>query len=80
MNINLERLVGKEAAHRLRNLGLHKIAAARLRAEGFDVPEELDLRSAIQTLGTRTFTKNAEYRYIMEGLIALGELEKGVVL
>lgn len=76
MNINLDRLLGKEAAHRLRNLGLHKIAAAKLRAEGFDVPDELDLKSAIQVLGTKAFQKNAEYENIIKGLIALRELEQ----
>jgi len=76
MNINLDRLIGKEAAHRLHNLGLHKIAAAKLRAEGYDVPPELDLRSAIQVLGTKTFQKNAEYNDIIQGLAALQELEQ----
>jgi hypothetical protein len=76
MNINLDRLIGKEAAHRLRNLGLHKVAAARLRAEGYDIPGDLDLRSAIQVLGTKTFLKNAEYSDVIQGLAALHELEQ----
>ena len=76
MKINLDRLLGKEAAHRLRNLGLHKIAAAKLRKEGYAVPDELDLKSAIQVLGTKTFLKNAEYRDIINGLVALHELEQ----
>lgn len=79
MNINLDRLLGKEAAHRLRNLGLHKIAAAKLRAEGFDIPDELDIRSAIQVLGTKTFQKNAEYENIIRGLSALQELKRSAM-
>jgi len=72
--ISLEKLLGKEAAERLHNLGLHKVAAARLRAEGHDVPEELDLRSAIQALGTNVYQKNAEYKEILEGLVAFDDL------
>lgn len=76
MKINLDKLFGKEAAHRLRNLGLHKIAAARLRAEGHSVPDTLDLRSAVQALGTSIFHKNAEYQAIVEGIVAFDELTK----
>lgn len=76
MTIALDKLIGTDAAQRLRGLGLHKIAAARLRSEGHDVPEELDLRSAIQAIGTRTFQKNAEYQNIIQGLVALDELVK----
>jgi len=72
--ISLEKLLGKEAAERLHNLGLHRVAAARLRAEGHDVPEELDLRSAIQALGTNVYQKNAEYKEILEGLVAFDDL------
>jgi hypothetical protein len=72
--ISLEKLLGKEAAERLHNLGLHKVAASRLRAEGHDVPEELDLRSAIQALGTNVYQKNAEYKQILEGLVAFDDL------
>lgn len=76
MDINLNRLLGPEAAHRLTHLGLHKIAAARLRAEGYSVPDELDLRSAIQALGTRLYEKNAEWQLILEGLSALDTLTR----
>lgn len=75
MNINLDKLIGKEAAYRLRNLGLHKIAAAQLRTEGFDISSELDLPTAIYVLGTKTFLKNAEYRNIVNGLTALNALK-----
>ena len=76
MAINLDKLIGTDAAQRLSGLGLHKVAAARLRAEGYDVPEELDIYSAVRVLGTRAFQKNAEYQSILQGLIALEELEK----
>lgn len=75
--INLERLVGKESAQRMRNAGLHKLAAARLQAEGHDVPDELDLRSAMQALGTNIYIKNAEYKNIVNGVVCLQELTKG---
>lgn len=74
MSVNLEHLVGRETALKLRNLGLHKVAAARLRAEGHDVPNELDLRSAVRALGTNIFLKNAEYKRIHDGLCALEQL------
>lgn len=74
MSVNLEQLVGHETALKLRNLGLHKVAAARLRAEGHKVPEELDLRSAVQALSTNIFTKNSEYKRIYDGLRALEQL------
>ena len=72
--MNLEQLVGRETALKLRNLGLHKVAAARLRAEGHDVPDELDLRSAVQALGTNVFLKNSEYKRVHDGLKALEQL------
>lgn len=74
MDVNLERLIGYESARKLRTLGLHKIAAARLRAEGHNIPGDLDLRSAVQALGTNLYTKNAEYQQILEGLISLDKL------
>lgn len=74
--INLEKLMGVETAHKLRTVGLHKLAAARLRAEGIDVPDELDLPSAVRALGTRIYEKNASYQRIVEGLIALNALQK----
>lgn len=76
MKINLEKLFGKEASHRLRTIGLHKVAAARLRADGHRVPDELDIRSAVQALGTSIFQKNAEYQAIVEGIVALDGLTK----
>jgi len=75
--INLERLVGKDSAQRMLNAGLHKLAAARLQAEGHSVPDELDLRSAIQALGTNVYTKNAEYKNIIDGVVCLKELLGG---
>lgn len=74
MSVNLEQLVGHETALKLRNLGLHKVAAARLRADGHDVPDELDLESAVRALGTNIFRKNAEYKRIHDGLQALEQL------
>ena len=73
----LNGILGNDRAARLVNAGLDKVAAARLRAEGHDVPESLDLPSAIKALGTNVFLKNAEYRSIAEGLIALRDLIRG---
>jgi len=78
MIINLDRLLGSESAYKLQTLGLHKIAAARLRAEGHSVPDSLDLRSAVQALGTNLYAKNAEYRHIFDGLLSLDRLAQGV--
>ncbi len=75
--ITLESLVGKESAQRMKNAGLHKLAAARLQAEGHNVPDELDLRSAIQALGTNIYIKNAEYKNIVDGVTCLKELLRG---
>lgn len=75
--MKLNHLLGDETAAKLAHTGLHKIAAARLRAEGHSVPEELDLRSAIQALGTNLFVKNAEYKLILDGIIAAHELTRG---
>ena len=74
MNVDLERLLRPESAHKLRTLGLHKIAAARLRAEGHDIPGDLDLKAAVQALGTNLYVKNAEYKQILEGLVSLDKL------
>ncbi len=75
--VDLERLVGKESAQRMRDAGLHKLAAARLQSEGHAVPDELDLRSAIQAIGTNAYIKNAEYKNILDGVICLQELIRG---
>jgi hypothetical protein len=75
--ISLERLFGKESAQRMTRIGLHKIAAARLQAEGHDVPDELDLRSAIQALGTNIYIKNAEYKNIIDGITCLRDMMQG---
>jgi hypothetical protein len=72
--INLERLLGKESAWKLRNAGLHKLAAERLRSEGHPVDGDLNLRSAIQALGTNLYIKNAEYKNIVDGIMCLGAL------
>lgn len=75
MQINLERLLGKEAAARIHGIGLHKLAAARLAMEGHRVPRELDLRSAVQALGTNLYIKNAEYKSVIEGLRSFESLQ-----
>lgn len=74
--IDFKRLLGKETFERFRKTGLHKIAAARLQQEGHDVGDELDLRSAIQVMATNVYVKNAEYKSIAEGLIALDALAR----
>ncbi len=75
--INLEKLVGEEAAHRMKTAGLHHLVATVLKKEGHHVGDELDLRSAIQALGSNVYAKNAEYKTIRDGLIALNELNRG---
>lgn len=75
--ITLESLVGEESARRMRSAGLHKLAAARLQKEGHAIPDELNLRSAVQVLGTKLYTKNAEYKNILDGVICLKELLRG---
>ncbi len=72
--LTLNRVFGDERARRLAETGLHKVAAARLRFEGHDVPDSLDLRSAIQALGTNAYVKRASYKKIMEGFTALDAL------
>ena len=72
----LNSLIGEKSARKLASLGLHKIAVARLRAEGHDVPAELDLRAAVQALGTNVFLKNASYKSILEGLVAYSNVTR----
>ena len=74
--MTLENLIGAEAAWKLRTTGLHKLAAARLRAEGHPVEGDLDLRSAIQALGTNVYVKNAEAKRIFDGLSSLDSLTR----
>ena len=74
--LTLNRLLGDARARRLAETGLHKVAAARLRFEGHDVPESLDLRSAIQALGTNDYRKSASFKKILEGLTALDSLSR----
>lgn len=75
--LSLDRLVGKESANHMRSIGLHKIAAARLQKEGYDVPDELNLRAAIQALGTNIYIKNAAYKNVLDGVVCLKELMQG---
>lgn len=75
--INLEKLLGKESAWKLRNTGLHKLAAERLRSEGHHIDGDLNLRSAVQALGTNLYIKNAEYKNIIDGIVSLGALMEG---
>ena len=74
--LTLNRLLGDDKARRLAETGLHKVAAARLRLEGHSVPESLDLRSAIQALGTNVYVKSASFKKILEGLVALDSLDR----
>lgn len=75
--IDLERLFGKESVQRMSRVGLHKLAAMRLQAEGHNVPDELDLRSAIKALGTNIYIKNAEYKNILDGITCFRDLVQG---
>jgi hypothetical protein len=74
----LENLIGNVAATKLRTRGLHKIAADRLRSDGHAITGDLDLKAAIQALGTNVFLKNAQYKRIFEGLVTLDNLTNGV--
>jgi hypothetical protein len=76
MTIDLPKLIGPEAAHRLTHLGLDKVAAARLRAEGYKVAESLDLRTAIHVLGAKLYEKNAEAKMIFDGIRAYRSLRR----
>ena len=69
--IRLNDLIGDELAKKLASAGLHRVVAARLKKEGHDVSDELDIKSAVKALGTNVFMKNAEYKSIAEGLAAL---------
>jgi len=42
--------------------------------EGHDVSGDLDIKAAVQALGTNVFLKNAEYKNIAVGLAALSNL------
>jgi len=75
--VNLEKLFGVEAAQRMKTAGLHQMVAGILEKEGHAVGNELDLRSAIQALGTNLYAKNAEYKAIRDGLLSLNELNRG---
>lgn len=76
IEIHLERLINPEAAARLRSAGLHKVAAAMARQEGFDVGPELTMRDAVTILGTKLRQKNAEWARVREGIAALNKLTK----
>lgn len=75
--IDLEKLLGKESAWKMRHAGLHKLAAERLRAEGHQITGDLNLRSAVQALGTNLYIKNAEYKNIIDGVVCLNALVGG---
>ncbi len=69
--INLKKLQEKIARE-----GLHRVVGARLAQEGFKLSEMVDLKTAVQVLGTKLYEKNAEYRRIVEGIASLRALEK----
>jgi len=75
-DISLERLVGSEAARRMRSAGLNKLAAGRLRAEGVSVSDEFGLKEAVYALGHKLYEKNAEYKSVIESIAALAALKK----
>ncbi len=72
--IKLNELIGDEKSKKLASMGLHRLVAARLQKEGHDVSDELDMRSAVKALGTNIFLKNAEFKSIAQGLVALENL------
>jgi len=70
MNPMLERLQTKIAQH-----GLHGVVAAKWRTDGYKIATMLD-HSAFAAFGAKLYTKNAEYRRIMDGLTALDRLQE----
>lgn len=76
IEINLEKLINPEAAAKLRSVGLHKVAAAMAKQEGFKVGEELTMRDAVTVLGTKLRQKNAEWARVRVGLDALNKVSK----
>jgi hypothetical protein len=75
--IDLDKLMNKEAAAKLRESGLHKVAAALLKNEGYKLAsDEVTMRDVITVLGTKLRQKNAEYARIRDGLIALSHVTK----
>lgn len=74
--VNLDLLISPEAASRLRSAGLHKVAAAMLKNEGFKVAEELTMKDVVTALGIKLRQKNAEYTRIREGFASMRALEK----
>lgn len=75
INIDLSKLMSKEAAARLRESGLHKIAAAMLRQEGVKVGEEITMADVVQHIGTKLRQKNAEWSRVHQGLQALKNIK-----
>jgi len=59
--------------------GLHRVVAARLADEGFQIDEMSSLKTAAHVLGVKLFMKNAEYRRMAEGVESLRALERGEV-
>jgi hypothetical protein len=76
MNININKLMKKEALDKIRAVGLHKLAAARLKLENIDVGDELDLQKTAYVLGRKLREKNAVANRVISGLIAMRELNK----
>jgi hypothetical protein len=75
MQINLAGLVGVDGARKLYSGQLHKIAREELRQQGYTVGDELDLKTVVAAIGAEMFKKNAEYKTIFEGLVALHDID-----
>jgi hypothetical protein len=75
INIDLNKLISPVAVAKLRSAGLHKVAAALAKTEGFKTAEEINMADAVTILGAKIRYKNASYARIKEGLDALALID-----
>lgn len=71
MKISVDHLMFPALREASTNFQLHKVAAQRVGAEQFFMPE------ALKAIGERIFLKNAEYKNVLLGLECLQDLQKG---
>lgn len=75
--MKLAELIGHDKAQRLKTAGLHNVLAAKLASEGRPIEDPQGLRGFVEAFGTELFSKNAQYKSIVDGILALEELQKG---
>lgn len=71
MNHIIESLRQKIAAN-----GLSDVVAAKWRADGHTKVASMDDREAFAAFGAKLYTKSAEYRRVVDGLLALQQLKE----